>query len=130
MTCQCGNKCSTSLRIIVPGIGVSANKNWGFSVKTKRVYKTTEAKLYTQRIRSISFSEMLKAGWKPDKSAVAVTIEVYNMAMDVCNAEKIVSDALQGSAYHNDRSIEEAHQYRRKDAFGPRLEITVERLAR
>lgn len=60
--------------------------------------------------------------------SVAVTLKIYRplAAGDLDNRIKCVLDALNGTAYQDDRQVAEIHAYRFDDKERPRVEITIE----
>lgn len=57
-----------------------------------------------------------------------MTAKVYRPRRvgDLMNREKVLSDALQGIAFHDDKQIVEAHFYQHDDKDNPRVEVEVE----
>jgi Holliday junction resolvase RusA-like endonuclease len=64
---------------------------------------------------------------KPLDGPVSLTARVYRPAKrgDLMNREKILSDALEGVAYHNDKQIVECHFHQADDKQNPRVEVEI-----
>jgi Holliday junction resolvase RusA-like endonuclease len=78
-----------------------------------------------QRIWQIAFAAAKEQGWKmPD--AAALYIVAYGTRKDVGNIEKIISDALSGVAWIDDRIVTELHVEKKRDLGEERYDVRVE----
>lgn len=104
------------------GLPPSANRYW--RKVGSRVYKSAEATTYIQQTRW----QLLAAGVSnPITGPVVVELHVYRKHKrgDLDNYNKILLDALQGLAYHDDKQVIELHAYRHDDKHNPRVEVRV-----
>lgn len=102
----------------------SSNRYWRTAARGKRAitYLSDEAKCYRQEVALICRQCV------PVNGAIKFTATVYRprRAGDLMNREKVLSDALQGFAFHDDKQIVESHWYLRDDKHNPRVEVEVE----
>lgn len=93
------------------------------TVGRRRVLKAT-GREYMASVRR----HCLVARVRPIAGSIVVSIvwrRKYRSG-DLDNRGKIVLDALQGAAFHNDSQIVELHLYRRDDPANPGVTVTVE----
>jgi crossover junction endodeoxyribonuclease RusA len=97
----------------------SANRYW--RIWRNRIVVTDEARSYKQEIR------YTLAGHRPFDGDVVVNFTVFRPRKkgDLDNYAKIMLDALQSIAYHNDSQIVEIHSFREDDKDNPRVEILI-----
>lgn len=94
-----------TLRLPMPP---SANVYWRLG--KHGLYVSDEAKQYKQEVWILAREYGI---YDPLEGAVIVTAKVYRprKAGDLDNRLKVLLDALQGTAYHNDKQIVEIHAY-------------------
>lgn len=109
---------------ITLGLPPSANRYW--RIGKGRIYRSDEAEEY----KSDVYYRCLRARIKPIDGMLAVTMRVYRARRsgDLDNRIKIVLDALNGIAYHDDKQIVEIHAYRFDDKRDPRVGIEINKL--
>ena len=91
-------------------------------------------------IRSKKYRDWLSdcEGWllivkgEPIEGSVCVTLDVYysNRRRDADSAIKPTLDAMQGTAYANDRQVREIHVFAHTDKANPRVEAMIEEAGR
>lgn len=81
-----------------------------------------EARAYKKEV-----AELCQA-CEPLAGSLKFTATVYRprRAGDLMNREKVLSDALEGFAFHDDKQIVESHWYLRDDKDNPRVEVQIE----
>lgn len=113
----------------------SANRYWRVRVSRgvlgrhlPMTYKSREARAYQEAVRNIALAAGLRP--VPIGQQVRVTLHWYagSLRGDLDNRIKVLIDALQGSAYENDRQVFELHAFRTLDRGNARMEVTVEAL--
>lgn len=96
-----------------------------------RVLVSAEAKEYRLRVNAIWLSR-LRDGLPihPLDGNLKMTARVFREALrgDLKNYEKILCDALNGRAYHDDGQIVESHWFLDHDKANPRVEVEIEML--
>lgn len=99
----------------------SANRYWRHG--RGRTFLSQAAKDYRKAITAIGVAQKIK----PLDGPVCLTAHVYRPAKrgDLMNREKILSDSLEGIAYHNDKQIVECHFHQADDKHNPRVEVEV-----
>ena len=82
-----------------------------------------EARAYRTGVYMISCA----AGAVPLDGPVCLTVTVYRprKSGDLDNRLKVLLDALQGTAYQDDKQVRELHAYLRDDKDNPRVEVRV-----
>lgn len=100
----------------------SGNRYWRHA--KGRTYLSAEARAYRAAVARV-------APTLPLDGPVSVTLTVYRprKAGDLDNTFKVLLDALNGLAWHDDSQIEELHGYRHDDKDAPRVEVEVKRLS-
>lgn len=99
----------------------SSNRYWAYS--RGRVYLTREARAYKQMVAMTCAEQGIEP---PFVGPVVVGLKLYNSRLDVDNAQPIIADGLQGSAYVNDRQIVRwDNPERLTDDGPPRVVVTV-----
>ena len=105
----------------------SANNYWrSIVIKGRgRVVVSREAKAFKKAV------SLALAGISPISGPVALTATFYRPRKrgDLDNLAKVLGDALNGIAYHDDDQIVEMHTYRKDDKDRPRVEISVVQVA-
>lgn len=98
----------------------SANRYW--RTFRGRTVVSAEAKAYKKDVS-------LK-GCIPFDGPVALTVRLYRpqKSGDLDNRLKVLCDALNGHAWHDDKQVEEIHAYRYDDKANPRVEVEVRAL--
>lgn len=98
----------------------SANRYW--RIARNRLYVSSEARDYKQVVKLTNLRV------KPLDGPVRLTATIYRpqKSGDLMNREKVLSDALQGVAYHDDKQIVEAHFYLADNKDNPRVEVNIE----
>jgi crossover junction endodeoxyribonuclease RusA len=103
----------------------SANSIWRTVVikGRARTYLSAEAKAYKETAASLA----LAAGCNPLDGDISLTLKIYRPRRvgDLGNREKILSDSLNGIAYHDDKQITEIHMYRFDDRLRPRVDVEI-----
>lgn len=99
----------------------SSNRYWRMG--KNRIYRSTEAVNYCNYVALLCNAE----GIEPVDGDVCVNLNIYRPAkrMDTDNFLKVILDALQGRAYHNDSQIAEIHAMRFEDKHNPRVVVEV-----
>lgn len=89
------------------------------------VYRTAEADSYRQQVQVLALIQQVE----PLSGELIVTLTLYRPAKrgDVDNYSKVVIDALNGIAWHDDGQIVELHIYRFDDKKNPRVLVEVQR---
>jgi hypothetical protein len=120
----------------IPGKPVSGNMRVTYAERRpgdeegslrKRVL-TAEATQYANRVRNIAEGEAALRRWTIPQY-VAVDIEGYNVNFDRDNLAKTVNDPLQRVLYADDRRILDGSITRFEDDGGPRVLVTVRKIA-
>lgn len=98
----------------------STNRYW--RTFRGRTVVSAEAKAYKKDVS-------LK-GCIPFPGPVALTVRLYRpqRSGDLDNRLKVLCDALNGHAWHDDKQVEEIHAYRFDDKTNPRVEVEVRAL--
>jgi crossover junction endodeoxyribonuclease RusA len=104
----------------------TANLYWRLG-RDGKPHKTKTARDYQRA----TFVRAFSAGWRPIKAprGVAVLFRWYRVNKaggDLDNRLKVILDALEGTAYDNDRQICKIDAERFEDPDRPRVEIAVE----
>jgi crossover junction endodeoxyribonuclease RusA len=101
---------------------ISANRYWKPN-RHGRMYKTQEARDY-QSVIAWRFRE---GNVEPLDGDLSVTAYFYrkNLRSDLDNGFKVLLDALEGYAYHNDNQVAHIQAFRCLDRKNPRLEIKI-----
>jgi crossover junction endodeoxyribonuclease RusA len=106
----------------------SANSIWrNVVIKGQaRTYLSTEARTYKLNAAKVA----LAAGCTPLDGDISMTLKVYRPRKvgDLGNREKILSDSLNGIAYHDDKQITEIHLYRFDDKSNARVEVEIHQI--
>lgn len=99
----------------------SANINWRSA--NGRIIKNPEVRAYQTEVGWLA----KVAGVRVLDGDVALTLRIYRprRAGDLSNRIKVLEDALNGIAYHDDSQVVEIHAYRHDDAGNPRVEVTI-----
>jgi crossover junction endodeoxyribonuclease RusA len=99
----------------------SANRYW--RMWQGRMVVSSEARQYKLDVAA----RARLAGLRPTDNPVCISLDLYRPAKrgDLSNRIKIVEDALQGVAYHDDSQVIELHARRFDDKKNPRVEITI-----
>lgn len=135
---------------------ISSNRYWATRVITPKgthrpmalTYVTPEAKAYREQVAL----QALQAHCRPLAGRVRLALELYPhrpldwarrarkdpddwadtvQCIDLGNAEKVLSDALNGVAWIDDKQHHEIHKYRRDpDEHGARVVVTIEPIVR
>lgn len=102
----------------------SANRYWRHN--QGRIHRSAEAMAYIQSVAWLCST----AGIEPLDGDVSVTLRFFRPARrgDLDNLLKVILDALQGYAYHNDSQIGIIHAVRLNDKLCPRVEVEVNQL--
>lgn len=102
----------------------SSNRYWRHVTirGTPRTLESREAREYKKAVAA----EFLP-GTQPLTGPIAVTYTAYfpTLAGDLFNREKVISDALNGLLWVDDKQIVEGHMYRRLDRKNPRVHVEV-----
>jgi Holliday junction resolvase RusA-like endonuclease len=93
-------------------------RHWFRSQATQRFMAEVAAICQARRIRPIDGPVWVHWCWYRAR-----------LAGDLSNREKVLMDALNGFAWHDDEQIEEQHQFRAYDPQAPRIEICWGRAA-
>lgn len=113
---------SLTLRLPVPP---SANRYWRHGQDRRgrtMVYRSQEATLYINGLRDFAQRNSIT----PFTGEVVYIAEYYiRKSRDVGNNGKVLQDALQSIAYHNDGQINEIHEYRKPFEEGGYVIVTV-----
>jgi crossover junction endodeoxyribonuclease RusA len=111
------------VKLIVP-YPPSSNRYWRHIVMRGRAITllSREAREYKKEV------SLMLSGIQPLSGAIRFTATVFRprRAGDLMNREKVLSDALQGFAFHDDKQIVESHWYLRDDKDNPRVEVEVD----
>jgi crossover junction endodeoxyribonuclease RusA len=99
----------------------SANRYWRSF--RGRVVVSSEARQYKLDVAMLARI----AGVRPTDEPVSLTLEIYRPQRrgDLSNRIKVLEDALQGVAYHDDAQVVELHAKRFDDKKHPRVNITI-----
>lgn len=135
------------MHLILP-YPISANVYWRTAVIKGRAvtYVSAEAKAYRREVE-LAFARAYGAA-KPLSGPLTMTLALHGhrpqdwakrerkegalwwmdaRCIDLGNAEKVTSDALQGLAYADDKQLVEQHKFKRApDDRGARVEIWIE----
>lgn len=144
------------IRLVLP-YPISENRYWATRVirlkKTGKwtaiTYVTPEADAYRQQVGQLALQAGVR---KPITGRVRLTLELYPhrpidwakrarkdpdgwadtvQCIDLGNCEKVLSDALNGIAWADDKQHREIHKYRREpDEHGARVVATFEPIVR
>jgi crossover junction endodeoxyribonuclease RusA len=103
---------------------VSANRYWRHN--QGRIHRSAEAMAYIQSVGWLCAT----AGIVPLDGDVSVTLRIFRPAKrgDLDNLLKVLLDALQGHAYHNDSQVGMLHAVRLDDKTNPRVEVEISQL--
>lgn len=109
------------MKVVLP-YPPSANRYW--RTFRGRAVLSAEAKAYKKQVAAI----LAAAGHQPLTGPVAYTAHVYRplKSGDLDNRLKVLSDALTGFAWLDDKQVVELHAYRHDDKHNPRVEVEVE----
>ena len=112
---------STRYELTLP-LPMSTNRIWRHS--NGKTYKAQQATNYAAEVGYIC----RELGITPIAGAVSLTLYFYfpNRRGDLSNRVKLLEDALQGYAYHNDSQVACGRQELRVDKRNPRVEVVVE----
>lgn len=87
----------------------SANRYWRRA--GNHLYRSGEADGYIELVRS----ELYAVGWRdPGKGDYILIADVFQARGDLGNREKVLSDALQGALYEDDKQIVQIHLVQHK----------------
>lgn len=100
----------------------SANRYWRQG-KNGRVYVSPEAESYKNEV----FWLCVKQSLHPFDGDVKLTLDFYRprKSGDLSNRIKVLEDALQNNAYHDDKQVVEIHARRFDDKRRPRVEVEI-----
>lgn len=105
----------------------SANRYWRTTVRAgfPHTYVSPEAKQY----KALAYWTAKKQGAEPLDGEVIVRGTVYfpNRRGDLDNRTKILLDALEGVAYHDDKQVWGIQWSRETDKTNPRVELEIVR---
>ncbi len=109
---------------IVLALPPSANVYWRYTATG--VYVSQEAQNYKAGV----LWKARQQGMQPMGGAVALYVNVYRQQRrgDLDNFAKVLGDALNGVAYHDDSQVVELHMWRHDDKRNPRVEVEVRRV--
>jgi Holliday junction resolvase RusA-like endonuclease len=100
----------------------SANRYW--RMWNGRMLVSAQARQYKLDVALLARVAGIRT---PIEGAVKLMLDVYRPTRigDLSNRIKVVEDALQGTAYHDDKQIVEIIARRFEDKHRPRVEITI-----
>lgn len=100
----------------------SANRYWR-KTRTGRVYVSDEAKTFKQEVGYCAGGQ----SGGPMMGDIRLVIDIYRprKSGDLSNRIKILEDALNGLAYHDDSQVTEIVARRFDDKQNPRVEIEI-----
>jgi Holliday junction resolvase RusA-like endonuclease len=109
---------------IILALPPSANTYWRYT--SNGVYVSEEAQNYKTGVKWKAAHQ----GLQPMDGPVAVYLNVYRArkAGDLDNFAKVLGDALNGVAYHDDSQVVELHMWRHDDKNDPRVEVEIRRV--
>lgn len=109
---------------IVLALPPSANVYWRYS--NGSVHVSQEAQNYKAGVKW----KALHQNMTPMSGELAMYVNVYRPAKrgDLDNFAKVLGDALNGVAYHDDSQIIELHMWRHDDKANPRVEVEVRKV--
>ena len=109
--------------IVLP-LPPSANVYWRYT--STGVYVSEAAENYKAGVKLRAQIQRLV----PFGGEVAMYVHVYRAQRrgDLDNFAKILGDALNGVAYHDDSQVTELHMWRHDDKANPRVEVEVRRV--
>ncbi len=109
---------------IVLAIPPSANTYWRYT--STGVYVSQEAQAYKAGV----LWKARQQGMQPMGGALALYVNVYRSAKrgDLDNYAKVLGDALNGVAYHDDSQVVELHMWRHDDKNNPRVEVELRKV--
>lgn len=99
----------------------SANINW--RAAGGRIIKNPEVRAYQTEVGWLAKA----AGVRLLDGDVSLTLRIYRprKAGDLSNRIKVLEDALNGIAWHDDVQVVEIHAYRYDDKDNPRVEVSI-----
>ena len=115
---------SLAAQSIVLALPPSANTYWRYTATG--VYVSTEAQEYKAGV----LWKARQQGMTPMGGNVALYVNVYRQQKrgDLDNYAKVLGDALNGVAYHDDSQVVELHMWRHDDKRNPRVEVEIRRV--
>lgn len=115
---------SLAAQSIVLALPPSANTYWRYT--STGVYVSQEAQAYKAGV----LWKARQQGMQPMGGALALYVNVYRAAKrgDLDNYAKVLGDALNGVAYHDDSQVVELHMWRHDDRKNPRVEVEIRRM--
>ena len=109
---------------IVLALPPSANTYWRYG--PNGVHVSQAAQDYKAGVKW----KALHQGMTPMGGELALYVNVYRQQRrgDLDNFAKVLGDALNGVAYHDDSQVVELHMWRHDDKANPRVEVEVRRM--
>ena len=109
---------------IVLALPPSANVYWRYG--PNGVHVSQEAQNYKAGVKW----KALHQGLAPMAGELALYVNVYRQQRrgDLDNFAKVLGDALNGVAYHDDSQVVELHMWRHDDRDNPRVEVEVRKV--
>jgi Holliday junction resolvase RusA-like endonuclease len=106
---------------IVLALPPSANRYWRYG--PNGVHVSEEAENYKAGVKWKALHQHMT----PMAGDVAVYVNVYRAQRrgDLDNYAKVLCDALNGAAYHDDSQVAELHMWRHEDKDNPRVEVEI-----
>ena len=110
---------------IVLALPPSANVYWRYG--PNGVHVSEEAQNYKAGVKW----KALHQGMQPMSGELALYVNVYRQQKrgDLDNYAKVLGDALNGVAYHDDSQVVELHMWRHDDRKSPRVEVEIRMVA-